>query len=270
MSALSAIEAIVDGDHRGVTSDDVARSGAEECSAAVPQQELDLVWPARPSGAAARHVVQGQLVESPGESVLDTPIRSRDLPRRASAAGGQKAGPEPLASRFRPEAHASAWSHRAEHAGVMPGFRPADAERAPRGHAEAGLRFPTDGQAPAPSRQCPLAPQRVAPGRPAPVRLTRRGRIVAATAVVIVLAALALAVLLLVIPGGAQAANHGRSGAGYQGMHQIVVQPGQTLWSIALAAEPTARTAAVVQEIMMANAMTSTNVLAGQLLWVPR
>ena len=104
---------------------------------------------------------------------------------------------------------------------------------------------------------------------PAPIRLTRRGRAVVTVAAVLVLSAVAL-VILLAVPGGARASNHGRAGAGYQGMHQIVVQPGQTLWSIALAAEPTARTAGVIQEIMTANAMTSTNVTAGQLLWVPR
>jgi hypothetical protein len=77
-------------------------------------------------------------------------------------------------------------------------------------------------------------------------------------------------VFLLVIARGAQATSNGRPGAGYQGMHQIVVQPGETLWAIAQAAEPTANTAAVVQEIMIANAMTGTTLTAGQLLWVPR
>lgn len=102
-----------------------------------------------------------------------------------------------------------------------------------------------------------------------PIRLTRRGRAVAVVGVVIVIVAIAL-VLLLVTARGAAATSNGRPGAGYQGMHEVVVQPGQTLWAIALAAEPTANTAAVVQEIMIANAMTSTTLTAGQLLWVPR
>jgi len=83
---------------------------------------------------------------------------------------------------------------------------------------------------------------------------------------------LTVAVLLITLAasGGAQATNHGQAGAGYRGMREIVVQPGQTLWSIASAAEPSADPRAVVQEIMTANAMTSTAISAGQLLWVPR
>jgi hypothetical protein len=101
------------------------------------------------------------------------------------------------------------------------------------------------------------------------VRLTRRGRVVVAVLAVAVIAAIALAVGLAAA-GGAQAANHGQPGAGYQGMHQIVVRPGQTLWSIASAAEPAADPRDVVQQIMTANAMTGTTITAGQLLWVPR
>ncbi len=104
---------------------------------------------------------------------------------------------------------------------------------------------------------------------PPPLRLTRRGRVVVAVLVVAALAAVAL-VLGLAAAGGAQAANHGQPRAGYQGMHQIVVRPGQTLWSIASAAEPAADPRDVVQQIMTANAMTGTTISAGQLLWVPR
>ena len=52
-------------------------------------------------------------------------------------------------------------------------------------------------------------------------------------------------------------------------MHQVVVQPGQTLWSIAAAAEPAADPRTVVQEIMSANALGSPAISAGQQLWVP-
>jgi hypothetical protein len=102
-----------------------------------------------------------------------------------------------------------------------------------------------------------------------PVRLTRRGRVVAAALVV---AGVTIVVLLasVLASGGAQATNHGQAGAGYRGMHQIVVRPGQTLWSIASAAEPTADTRVVVQQILTANALTGTTITAGQLLWVPR
>jgi hypothetical protein len=103
----------------------------------------------------------------------------------------------------------------------------------------------------------------------APIRLTRRGRVVVASLLVTGLTVCAL-LLSLLASGGAQATNHGQPRAGYQGMRQIVVRPGQTLWSIASAAEPSADTRVVVQEIMTANALTSVDISAGQLLWVPR
>ena len=102
-----------------------------------------------------------------------------------------------------------------------------------------------------------------------PIRLTRRGRAVVACLLVTGLTVTALLISLLV-SGGAQATNHGQPRAGYQGMHQIVVRAGQTLWSIAASAEPSADTRVVVQEIMTANALTSADIGAGQLLWVPR
>jgi len=111
--------------------------------------------------------------------------------------------------------------------------------------------------------------RRLASASRTPIRLTRRGRIVVATLLVTGLTVCAL-LLSLLASGGAQATNHGQPRAGYQGMRQIVVRPGQTLWSIASAAEPSADTRVVVQEIMTANALTSVNISAGQLLWVPR
>jgi LysM repeat protein len=53
-------------------------------------------------------------------------------------------------------------------------------------------------------------------------------------------------------------------------MHEIVVRPGQTLWSIAAAAEPSADPRVVVQQIMTVNSLTSPQIEAGQLLWIPR
>jgi hypothetical protein len=105
-------------------------------------------------------------------------------------------------------------------------------------------------------------------GPRAPLRLTRRGRIVVA-ALVLVGATVATLLITLLAPGGAQATNHGPARAGYQGMHQVVVQPGQTLWSIAAAAQPSADPRTVIQEIMSANALSGPAISAGQLLWVP-
>jgi len=102
-----------------------------------------------------------------------------------------------------------------------------------------------------------------------PIRLTRRGRVVVSGLIVVVVTAAAL-LLTLVASGRAQATNHGQPGAGYRGMREVVVQPGQTLWSIAAAAEPSADTRIVIEQIISANALPGTNVRAGQLLWVPR
>jgi hypothetical protein len=110
-----------------------------------------------------------------------------------------------------------------------------------------------------------------AAGRPEapPLRLTRRGRLVVGVFAVL-LATVVLSVVAMAAAGRAQASNHGRGGGGYQGMHQIVVRPGETLWAIASQAEPTADPRQVIDEIMTANSMTSTVVVAGELLWVPR
>jgi hypothetical protein len=101
-----------------------------------------------------------------------------------------------------------------------------------------------------------------------PLRLTRRGRAVVATLVVAVIAGLALAIALATA-GGARAASPRQPGGAHQGMHEIVVRPGQTLWSIASAAEPTADPRLVVPQIMAVNGLTSAAIAAGQLLWVP-
>jgi nucleoid-associated protein YgaU len=78
-------------------------------------------------------------------------------------------------------------------------------------------------------------------------------------------------VLWMSVAGSVQASSHGSAaGSPYRGMTQVVVRPGQTLWSIAAAAEPSGNMWAVVQQIINVNALSSANVQAGQLLWVPR
>ncbi len=101
------------------------------------------------------------------------------------------------------------------------------------------------------------------------VRLTRRGRAVAAALIITGVTAAAL-LISLVVSGGAQATNHGQARAGYQGMREIVVRPGQTLWSIASTAEPSADPRTVVAEIMSVNALSGTTISTGQSLYVPR
>jgi len=99
-----------------------------------------------------------------------------------------------------------------------------------------------------------------------PIRLTRRGRIVVATA-----AALLAALLSLLATGTAQATSHSvPSRAADRNLSQVVVRPGQSLWSIAENADPNADPRLVMQQIIELNGLTSNVIMAGQLLWVPR
>jgi len=120
---------------------------------------------------------------------------------------------------------------------------------------------PSPGRAPGP-RPAP-GPGR-APG--APLRLTRRGRVVTAA-----VAALLVTVLSLLAAGAAQAMNHSVSPrAARQNLVQVLVGPGQSLWSVAESADPDEDTRAVIQQIVDLNALSGTAVFAGQQLWVPR
>ena len=113
-----------------------------------------------------------------------------------------------------------------------------------------------------------IHPARTARGQAAnpPLRLTRRGRIVVAVAVALVLAALSL-----VIAGAAQATNHPVSArAAQQNLAQVTVHPGQSLWSVAESADPSADTRVVIQQIIELNSLAGNTVFAGQRLWVPR
>jgi LysM domain len=109
---------------------------------------------------------------------------------------------------------------------------------------------------PEPARDRPAVP---------PLRLTRRGRIVVAVA-----AALLLAALSLVIAASAQATNHPVPRTAQHGLAQVIVSPGQSLWSVAENADPNADTRVVVQQIIELNGLTGDVVFAGQRLWVPR
>jgi cell wall-associated NlpC family hydrolase len=107
--------------------------------------------------------------------------------------------------------------------------------------------------------------------RPGAVRLTRRGRLVV-TGLVLLVAIATATLLWMSAAGSVQAASRGGAAprSPYQGMTQVVAQPGQTLWSIAAAAEPSANAWAVVQQIVEVNALNGPQVHAGELLWVPR
>jgi hypothetical protein len=97
-----------------------------------------------------------------------------------------------------------------------------------------------------------------------PLRLTRRGRIVAAAAAVVLLTMLSFTVAM-----SAQATGQAPARSG-SGLTQVTVHPGQSLWSVAESADPNADTRAVVQQIVELNSLTGSAVFAGQRLWVPR
>jgi hypothetical protein len=230
MSALSAIETLVTG-----APDAHDGAGAKLASRERP---LRVLAGPEPSIAAAAH---GTAADNHPRSSSNQQVGSRPLVgRRAGHAGPRFAA----ALDARP---------------VAPGAAPT------RNHAAAasvltGTIVPAHRQRPRPAADAGEVR--------AKLRLTRRGRVVVASLVVV---AVTLAVLLITMlaSGGAQATNHGKARAGYQGMHQVVVRPGQTLWSLASAAEPTADPRNVVQQIMSANALGSPSISAGQLLWVP-
>jgi len=99
----------------------------------------------------------------------------------------------------------------------------------------------------------------------APLRLTRRGRVVAATA-----AGLLVTVVSLLLAGVAQATNDGPSSrVARQSLVQVVVHPGQSLWSVAESADPDQDPRAVIQQIIDLNSLNGDTVFAGQQLWVP-
>jgi LysM domain len=106
--------------------------------------------------------------------------------------------------------------------------------------------------------------------RSPPVRLTRRGRAVLA-GLVILLAVATLTLFWMISAGGVQASGQGQPPRSeYRGMTRVVVRQGQTLWSIAASAEPTADPRIVVQQIIEVNALTGTDIRTGELLWVPK
>lgn len=126
--------------------------------------------------------------------------------------------------------------------------------------------------APRPGTPCPGTPRPSTP-RPrapvaarTPVRLTRRGRLVVAAAVLLVAATVSV-----VLAGAAQALGHsgapGRPGAG---ITKVQVQPGQNLWTLAEAYDPNADPRQVIQEILQLNSMSTDQLQPGQVLWMPR
>jgi hypothetical protein len=130
--------------------------------------------------------------------------------------------------------------------------------RPPAGHGPAGRRPATRATA----VRGPAERQAAS----VPLRLTRRGRIVVAVA-----ATLLVSLLSLLGAQAAQATGHSGSSRGAdRNLTQVVVRPGQSLWSLAEAADPNADPRQVMQQIIQLNGLTSDAIMAGQQLWVPR
>ena len=103
----------------------------------------------------------------------------------------------------------------------------------------------------------PARPERVA----APVRLTRRGRLL------VFLALLGLALGLLVVATTPATATSDRGSTGVA--ERVTVRPGETLWGIAERVRPDADPRATIARIKDMNGLTSGAARAGQVLLVP-
>ena len=113
------------------------------------------------------------------------------------------------------------------------------------------------------------------PGAGSQLRLTRRGEWVLA-----LVAALATTLLVLGTADGASspprpAASRSAApvavpgGSAAPAVREVVVEPGQTLWSLARALDPGADPRATVERIMAANRLSKARVQAGQRLVLP-
>jgi len=94
------------------------------------------------------------------------------------------------------------------------------------------------------------------------VRVTRRGRLV------VVLAVLALMIVGFSATG--HVASQAASSAGAQHARTVTVQPGESLWAVAVRIAPHADPRLVVQRIVEINHLAGAAVGAGQQLVVPR
>lgn len=102
------------------------------------------------------------------------------------------------------------------------------------------------------------------------VRLTRRGRVVVT---VLLMAVMMLLAGLAWIAGAARADAAGSGpppSAVYRNLTPVIVQPGESLWTIAVHAEPAADPRSVIQEIIDLNALGGTSIQPGERIWVPR
>ena len=220
-------------------------SAARTASAAAPSRSSHATRPATPSRQHVRAVLTGS-------------------PRRPRSAPGLRI--------IRPGDQPAAYRSPATTRPVIaqPSQAPARPSAARPGIARTSAARPS---AIAPRSMQPgsqLTAVRPHPAPPSGLRLTRRGRLVLSVFALALILGL-MTILWATLANGAQAASgRTRTGSVYQGLHRVTVLPGQTLWTIARRAEPSADPRTVIPEIMQINAISSTNLQPGQQLWVPR
>ena len=98
-----------------------------------------------------------------------------------------------------------------------------------------------------------------------PIKLTRRGRLVLSTLSFATMLAISLVSLFGIATSSAKASNEATNSTATQ----IVVAPGETLWTIAARVNPEIDPRAVIDQIMDLNVINGSNVYAGQVLLVP-
>lgn len=105
----------------------------------------------------------------------------------------------------------------------------------------------------------------LAPVAGSPIKLTRRGRLVLSTLSFATMLAISLVSLFGIATSSANASNETTNST----TTQIVVAPGETLWTIAARVNPEIDPRAVIDQIMDLNVIEGSNVYAGQVLLVP-
>ena len=105
----------------------------------------------------------------------------------------------------------------------------------------------------------------LAPVAVSPIKLTRRGRLVLSTVSFGAMLAISLVSLFGIATSSAKASNEESNST----TTQIVVAPGETLWTIAARVNPEIDPRAVIDQIMDLNVIEGSNVYAGQVLLVP-
>jgi len=105
----------------------------------------------------------------------------------------------------------------------------------------------------------------LAPVAVSPIKLTRRGRMLVSTLSFVAMLAISLVSLFGIATASAKASNEASNST----TTQIVVAPGETLWTIAARVNPEIDPRAVIEDIKALNVIEGSEVYAGQVLLVP-